>query len=345
MDLVNWRDPSLEIGFPRLLAYTTANDRMLIAYMLTFLLLLAGFAVATKILVNSELGLYVAICLISYIFQMSYYRCCRTHHTIEPQEIIGIVGGFLLGLIFWSINWRVPEGAITWAVCMILILANLLVQTLQKKLSRVLYAMQISQVLLCLVFICIVVNFNLPIVYLAVAGALIFYFVIGVVAYYLIKRNNDSPPKWLVYALIGIVFASIAAVIAVGFVVGGISPVTGFSAAMLVIPGIGLCLSTYQFYTRLIGRFEVPMVYSAYGLPAYKFDSTTETLKKSEAFIYVHFVSLVWLVVYSEILFLFFQQLHIGVVVLCVFEVLGYYSLGQMLTSSYHAIGKWKQRL
>lgn len=50
--------------------------------MLTFLLLLAGFSVAAKVLVNSWLGLYITICLVSYIFQMSYYRCCKTHHDI-----------------------------------------------------------------------------------------------------------------------------------------------------------------------------------------------------------------------------------------------------------------------
>jgi len=117
---------------------------MLLFYMLMFVLVLVGFSVATVVLAQSWLGLYVSVCLLSYIFQMSYYRCCRTHHEIEPQEIVGIFGGFLLGLIFWSANWQVPAGAITWAVVMVLLLANLLVQTLQKKLAPLLYALQIT---------------------------------------------------------------------------------------------------------------------------------------------------------------------------------------------------------
>jgi hypothetical protein len=328
-----------------LLAYTTLNDRLLLFYMLMFLLLLAGFSVATKLLADSWLGLYVCICLLSYIFQMSYYRCCKTHHEIEPQEVVGIVGGFLLGLVYWAINWKAPEGAITWAVVMILLLANLLVQTLQKKLAKLLYALQITQILLCLIFICIVVNFNLPLAYLAVAGALIFYFVVGVAAYYIYKHNNDSAPKWLVYAIVGIVFLSVASVMVVGFLSDIVSDIIGFTVTMLTFSGIGLALSSYQFYSRLANRYEVPVVYSAYGLPAYKFDSTTETLKKVEAYVYVHFVSLIWVVVYSQMMFLFFSYLHVGIIALCVFEVIGYYSVGQMVTSNYHTIGKWKQKL
>lgn len=164
---------------------------------------------------------------------------------------------------------------------MILILANLLIQTLQKKLAKLLYALQITQILLCLVFICVVVNFNLPTAYLALAGALIFYFLAGVAAYYIYKRNNDSAPKWLVYTIVGIVFLSIISVMVVGFVSDTVSDVVGFTVTMLSFSGIGMGLAAYQFYKKLVGRYEVPIVYSAYGLPVYKFDSTTETLKKN----------------------------------------------------------------
>lgn len=61
---------------------------------------------------------------------------------------------------------------------------------------------------------------------------------------------------------------------------------------------------------------------------------------------YLHFVSLVWIALYSELVFLFFaDDTHIGIITLCVFEVIGYYSVGQMLTNNYHTIGKSKQLL
>ncbi len=47
----NWR--TSEIGFPRLLAYTTFSDRMLLLYMVVFVLVLVGFSVATVVLAQS----------------------------------------------------------------------------------------------------------------------------------------------------------------------------------------------------------------------------------------------------------------------------------------------------
>jgi hypothetical protein len=87
------------------------------------------------------------------------------------------------------------------------------------------------------------------------------------------------------------------------------------------------------------------MIFSAYGLPVFKFDSTTETLKRSETFVYIHYASLIGLVVYAQLTFLIFGQIHVAVIVLCFFEIAGFYSLGQMLTSNYHTIGEHKKEL
>jgi hypothetical protein len=43
-ELVNWRDPQNNIGFPKLLAYITFNDKRLLIAMTIFLLLLIGFS-------------------------------------------------------------------------------------------------------------------------------------------------------------------------------------------------------------------------------------------------------------------------------------------------------------
>jgi hypothetical protein len=79
-ELVNWRDPQNNIGFPKLLAYITFNDKRLLIAMTIFLLLLIGFSVATKVVTNSQVGLHLTISILSFILQMSYYRCCKTHH-------------------------------------------------------------------------------------------------------------------------------------------------------------------------------------------------------------------------------------------------------------------------
>jgi hypothetical protein len=123
---------------------------------------------------------------------------------------------------------------------MVLILVSLLIETLQKKLGKVLYAMQITQILLSLIFICIVISVDLSIAYLALTGAIIFYFIVIVGAYYIYKRNNDSAPKWLIYTIFGIVFLSVVSVMIVGFISDAISDFLGFSVTMLAFIGIGL---------------------------------------------------------------------------------------------------------
>lgn len=313
--------------------------------MLACIVLLVVFSALSKLLVDSWAGLHISVAVISYILQMSYYRCCKTHHEIEPQEIVGIVGGFLLGLGYFAGFWTFPEWGVPWAVIMVLILVRLLITTVQKKLTKLLYIIQITQILLALIFICVLISFNLPLIYLAIAIALIVAFVIIVLSYYVYLHNNYSLPNWLMYTHIGIVFAATCTFMIAGFITDTISDYVVFSTTILVFVLVGLGYGSVQFYRGFATRYEVPVVYSAYGLPNYKYDSTVETLKKKEAHVYVHYISLMLLTVYSTLTIIFFAEYEICIYSLCAFEVLGFYSLGWMLTSNYHSIGEKKKHL
>jgi hypothetical protein len=89
--------------------------------------LLVAFSVVCKVITDSFVGLHISVATVSYVLQMSYYRCCKTHHEIEPQEIFGILAGFLVGLAYFGVFWDQPEWAVAWAAVMILLLVRLLI--------------------------------------------------------------------------------------------------------------------------------------------------------------------------------------------------------------------------
>lgn len=180
----------------------------------------------------------------------------------------------MVGMGYFSVFWSSPEWAVAWGVLMVLILVALLIRTLQKKLEKLLYALQISQILLALIFICVIVSFNLPLIYLTLTIALIFAFVVIVFSYYIYKSNDDSLPNWLLFTLFGLVFVSVCTFMIAGFITDFISDFIVFSTTILIFVAVGLAYSSYQFYKGFSNRYEVPIVYSAYGLPNYKFDST-----------------------------------------------------------------------
>lgn len=179
------------------------------------------------------------------------------------------------------------------------ILVVLLIKTVLKGLAKILYAMQITQILVNLIFICIIVNISLPLVYLIVACVLILVFILVIFTVYMYKKNNDSLPKWLFYGLSGLAFGAVSSVMVVGFVLDSISDFIAFSVTLLTFAGVGLGVSTFQLYNKAKNRYVSPTIYSAYGLPVYRFDSTTEILQKTELFVYIHFIALILLVVYS----------------------------------------------
>jgi hypothetical protein len=109
---------------------------------------------------------------------------------------------------------------------------------------------------------------------------LIAAFVIVVVSYYIYIKNGNSLPNWLMYTHFGLVLASTLIFMIAGFITDMISDYVVFSVTILAFVVVGLAYSSYQFYHGYSNRYEIPIVYSAYGLPNYKFDGTTETLKK-----------------------------------------------------------------
>lgn len=121
------------------------------------LVALAAMTVTSYLWCKSPVGLYVSICVLSYLTQFSYVRCIKTAHSLTVAELILIILGYLLGIIFWGVNWSEIGGCLTWSTIFILILSYLLVQSFKTKEEEKVYVTQIVQILLLMTFDVVVI--------------------------------------------------------------------------------------------------------------------------------------------------------------------------------------------
>ena len=274
---MDWRDPNQGIGFPQVLLFITPNDKRFLVYIALFVVLMAGLVLTSYLWCQSPVGLYLAVSIISYILQVPYYRCTKTHHDLEALELVAILAGYLLGLVYWSVNWYEVGGGLTWSVLFILLLTYLLIETLRNtKDNKKLYVTQVVQIILLMVFdvALVYVNFSSPYYYI-IAIAAIFYFILALSFYYVYTTFKRAIPKWVYIAYGAVLMATFMGVIVGAFFVNSISIMTTFSIAVLTPIGALLAFGWVQFYRRHLNRFETVVIYSAYGLPAYKFNSET----------------------------------------------------------------------
>ena len=77
-DCVDWRDEANGIGFPKLLLYITDNDKKLLLFMLIFLVLNAGLILTSYFWCKNNVGIYIAVSIVSYILHVPFYRWTKT---------------------------------------------------------------------------------------------------------------------------------------------------------------------------------------------------------------------------------------------------------------------------
>lgn len=110
-----------------MLAYITSNDKNILIFIGFFFILNAGLILTCYFWCKNNVGIYVAVSLVCYLSHVPFYRTTKTFQELMVSEIITIVAGFLLGIIFWSIFWYESGGGLTWSILFILILAYLLI--------------------------------------------------------------------------------------------------------------------------------------------------------------------------------------------------------------------------
>lgn len=188
-------------------------------------------------------------------------------------EIISIIFGYLLGLVFWSVYWYEIGGSLSWSVIFILILSYLLIKVLQhKKDEKKLFIMLIIQIVLLMIYDVITIYFNFKnIFYMITACAVMFYYLLALVFYFVWSLYDKAPPKAVYISLISIILATLIAIIVAAFFVNSISIMATFSIATLIPLGCVIIFGWIQFYYRYKKRYDNVVVYSAYGLPSMRF--------------------------------------------------------------------------
>lgn len=132
-----------------------------------------------------------------------------------------------------------------------------------------------------MVYDVVIISLNYSqIFYIIIACGIMFYFLLGLALYYLLTRYNMAPPKWVYYVFISIVIATLLGIIIAAFFINFMSIMATFSVAMLIPISLVVIFGWSQFYYRYHQRFDNVVVYSAYGLPAYRFVSEKEAMKK-----------------------------------------------------------------
>lgn len=173
--------------------------------------------------------------------------------------------------------------------------------------------------------------------YVIIVCGVIFYFILGLTFYFFFTYYNNSLPMWVYYSIAGIIGATFVGIIVATFFVKSISIFATFSIAVLLpIAGV-VAFGWSQFYYRHYRRFDDVVIYSAYGLPAMRFLSEKDVLKKDEYYLYLYFIALMGFVVYGEITFFFFNtHINAGIYALCCFEVVGFISLSLIVMKNYY---------
>lgn len=140
--------------------------------------------------------------------------------------------------------------------------------------QRLLYITIITQILLLMVYDVLIIYFNFRnAYYVIIACGVMFYFILGLVLYYLFVSFNKALPRWVYYTFASVVGVTLLAVIIAAPLISATSIMATFSIAALVPLGGGVLFGWVQFYYRYLYRFDNVIVYSAYGLPAHRFVS------------------------------------------------------------------------
>jgi hypothetical protein len=201
---------------------------------ITITLYFVGFILCSYLLSNSLFGIFIVICLVSFLSLMPFYRYACTFKDFILLEYVWFEFGFVLGVVYWSAYHEEVTYAMVWGGLNILGLGAMLAYGITKKIEETLIYWLIANLGLTILFICIFLGFTVPPLAAIVVSVVLFLACIGAVpvAFVYIKGHLPTPVKALcgIFIIGGIVGLSIA-----GFVLGFASNFAVFTFIMACI--------------------------------------------------------------------------------------------------------------
>lgn len=238
-------------------------------------LLFTGFILTTYLASGSIFGIFVVTCLISALSVMPYYRFACTFKDLTCAEYVWSEIGLVFGVVYWSFYHRETGLAMVWAVVHIFAFSIMLTYGIAKKIEKKLVYCLIVNVFLVICFICLFLALTNDAIVAVIVSITLFMICVGAIPVAFQHIEGHLPTY--IKIICGVVIGGGIAGLSIGSVLlNYASNYAVFSFDMgclyLILVIIGLSI----FYQKESSKYDNPMVYSAYGDPIYRFDSSTE---------------------------------------------------------------------
>ena len=149
------------------------------------------------------------------------------------------VVGFLMGVVFWAIFYKIAFGGIAWSVLALILYAYCLKSSIEKLVGEEYTYLKVIlsiKIVLLLCFICILLGLNYGDIILVVSFAIVVAMMFGALSVYHLFTHGHIPK--LLKNITGIILIAIMAVLSiVGFVLDIISDfaVFAFGSGILIV--------------------------------------------------------------------------------------------------------------
>ena len=154
--------------------------------------------------------------------------------TYNTGEIITGVAGFVMGIVFWGIEYEITFGGIIWAIAACVLYALSLKTGLQKHMDLWLVIVLISKIILLLLFICLILWLNYGPGVGIVSISIVICCIMGAINVYYLNRQSHLP-KFVKYVTGFVIIAIVVVLAVIGFMLDVLSDFTVFTILMAII--------------------------------------------------------------------------------------------------------------
>ena len=167
---------------------------------------------------------------------------------------------------------------------------------------------------------------------------------ISLIAVYYEAVYQHVPTKIIV--LVSVLNGSIIIGISVaGYVLEVLSGFAIFTIIMVLVWLVLLGASTALAIQKYNRQDEAPQVFSAYGYPHYRFESTKEELKSNMNHSVIFSFSMVTLIIYAVVVSIFFTSKDFAIYALSFFIIIDFFVQSRVSMSSHYSLGSMKDSL